>query len=79
MMDHGRAKLDLNNAQQTMDALDKKHRRRTIKIKALRIELAQLENSIPMLTEKIERAKSDLRAAKTAYRRASRGENALNP
>lgn len=56
--------VELHNARQSVEALEKKHRKRTTRIKALRLELAQLENSMPRLDEKIEHAKAALKAVK---------------
>ena len=60
--------VELHNARQTVEALEKKHRKRTTRMKALQLELAQLENSMPRLGEKIEQAKAALKAAKAARR-----------
>lgn len=61
-------KLALHNAAQNLDALEKKFRKRTKRLKALRIELDQIEKSMPALTERLEKAKADLKSARTAYR-----------
>jgi phage shock protein A len=67
-VDYGNAKLAVHNAQQTADGLDKKYRKRANRIKALRIELAQLESSMPALTQRMEQARATLKSAKAAYR-----------
>lgn len=61
-------KLALHNATQNMDALEKKFRKRTNRINALRIELEQLERSLRPLIERIDKAKTELKAARAAYR-----------
>lgn len=70
--DYGKAKLALHNAKQTLEALEKKYRKRTKQIKAYQIELGQLEKSLPSLIERMERAKADLKAAREAYRELKR-------
>jgi chromosome segregation ATPase len=68
MDDYGKAKVRLHNAQNHVEALEKKHRKRISRIDALRIELAQLESGLPALAEKVEQAKADLKTAKAVYR-----------
>lgn len=68
LQEYGKAKLALHNAKQTADALGKKYRNRANRIKALRIELAQLEKSMPALTDRLKQSENDLKAAREAFR-----------
>jgi len=68
MDDYAKAKRKSHNAQNHFEALEKKHRKRMVRIDALRIELAQLESGLPVLVEKLEQASADLKTAKATYR-----------
>jgi multidrug resistance efflux pump len=68
MDEYSKAKLRFHNAQHHFEALEKKYRKRLGQIDSLRIELAQLESGLPVLSEKLEQAKSDLKTAKAIYR-----------
>jgi chromosome segregation ATPase len=65
---YGIAKVKYHNAQKHLEAVEKKHRKRLSRIESLRVELNQTESSLPSLSEKLEQAKDDVKAARLTYR-----------
>ena len=66
--DYGDAVTRLNNAKQSLESREHRHRKLVKQIRVRELESMQMNVALSDLEHKIEKAKEELKAAKEAYR-----------